>query len=447
MFPKDFIWGAATAAAQIEGGYSEGGRGMSIWDSGASHKTQNYILYRHTPFTACNHYAKWKEDVALMNELGLKGYRFSLSWSRLIPDGTGKINAEGARFYSDLIDELLKYKIQPFVTLYHWDLPLALHNKGGWLSSDSPKWFEYYVKEVLNLYSDRVKFFITFNEPAVFITGGYMTGTHAPFHTMPVEDVFRAAHNVLLANGLATIAIREKAKQKAEVGQAFGLSAKIPLTNSEEDISAAKLSFFESAGAHFWDTWFPDAIIDGRYSQKRLSAMNAVYDLSDMKIINQKPDFVGFTTYFGNIVKAGDDGNPQICDYDADTDFTSMGWPVTPDCLYWNVKFLYEKYKLPLYIFENGVALSEWSSDDGRIKDDCRISFIKNHLQGLKRAIDEGVDVKSYFYWSLMDNFEWSHGYSKRFGLIRVNYKTGERILKDSALWYKNIIKTNGKEI
>lgn len=446
MFKKDFIWGAATASAQIEGGYASGDRSPSIWDKASEFTTSNFIYQNNTTFNACNHFEKWKEDVALMKQIGLKAYRFSLSWSRLIPSGDGEVSQEGAKFYNDLIDELISNGIEPFVTLFHWDYPQVLQDRGGWQNPQSPIWFEHYAMKVAQLFSDRVKFFITLNEPEVYVNDGYLYGDHAPFYKLPAEVVFSIAHNILKANALGFHALKNNAKQTVQVGQAHCVGAKIPYTDSEQDVSAAKAALFEGGGVHFWDSYFMDAIMRGEYVANRLASLGSgiKYNKDDLKLICIKPDFLGFNTYTGDLIKMGQNGTPQKVAFSSSTDFTAMNWAVDSRCLYYNAKFLYERYKLPLYITENGVALAEIPNAKNQVNDDSRIEYIRTHLLSLNKAIEEGADVRGYFYWSLMDNFEWAHGYSKRFGLIRVNFETFERTLKKSANWYKKVISTCG---
>lgn len=448
MFSKNFVWGAATAAAQIEGGYNEGGRTLSVWDR-ASQYSGDYIQQHNTTFCACNHFERWKEDVALMKQIGLKAYRFSISWSRLIPSGDGEVSAQGAKFYSDLIDELLKSGIEPFITLFHWDYPQVLQDRGGWQNSQSPKWFERYATVVSQLFSDRVKFFITLNEPEVYVNDGYLYGDHAPFYKLPAEEVFKVAHNILKANALGFYAIKNHAKQSVQVGQAHCVGAKIPYTDSEQDVLAAKTALFEGGGIHFWDSYFMDAIMRGEYVANRLLSLGGgiEYNKDDMKLIQIKPDFLGFNTYTGDLIKMGDNGAPQKMPFSSNTDYTAMNWAIDSRCLYYNAKFLFERYNLPIYITENGVALSEIPNMKNEVNDDTRIEYIRSHLLSLEKAIKEGADVRGYFYWSLMDNFEWAHGYSKRFGLIRVNFDTFERTLKKSAHYYGKVIACSGENL
>lgn len=449
MFPEKFIWGAATASAQIEGGYNAGGRSPSVWDTAAFYKCKENIFNFNSPHIACDHYHKWKEDVALMKKIGLKAYRFSLSWSRLIPDGYGKLNPQGVKFYSDLIDELLKNDIEPFITLFHWDYPQVLLDQGGWLNPNSVKWFENYAKECVKLFSDRVKVFMTMNEPECFVNLGYTKKRNAPFYDLPEEVVFNLQHNVLKANGAAVIAMRENAKQPIQIGQAFAQGGKVPVSLKKEDIEAAKKAFFDNSGNEFWGNWFVNTIVTGEYDQRKLNKFKgeAKYSADDMKLIHQTPDFIGVNQYTGHYVKSDGNNGYEIVPFGANTDYTAMNWAVVNDCMFWTCKMLYDKYKLPLYITENGVALSEWPDEKGQIADSSRIQYIKNHLRSVEKAINYGVPVKGYFYWSLMDNFEWSYGNSKRFGLIRINYDTLERTLKDSAYWYGDVIKTNGGNI
>lgn len=444
-FKKDFVWGAATASYQIEGAWNEDGKGENIWDV-YSHQPGNVML-GHTGDEACDHYHRYKEDVALMRELGIKAYRFSISWTRIFPDGTGEINEKGVKFYSDLIDELLKNGIEPYITLFHWDYPYALFKKGGWLNDESVKWFADYAGKVAELYSDRVKHFITFNEPQCFIGCGYLSGEHAPFLKLGYKAVFQMCHNVLKSHGAAVIAMREKAKQPIKIGYAPTGSAVYPLTDSPEDIEAAREMFFEckplGPGTMWSVSWWSDPVILGRYPEEGLRMYKDYLPEiteEDMKLISQPIDFYCQNMYNGVTVKANENGKAEWVKREVGHARTSIGWPVTPECMYYGPKFLYERYKLPFYISENGMACHDFVSLDGKVHDPNRIDFVNRYLLELEKASSDGVDVCGYFLWSFMDNFEWAKGYTERFGIVYVDYPSQKRIPKDSAYWYKNWI-------
>lgn len=449
-FKTDFVWGAATASYQIEGAWNEDGKGLNVWDV-FSHEPGN-VEQGHTGDVACDHYHRYKEDVKLMKKLGLKAYRFSISWSRLIPNGTGGLNPKGVEFYSNLIDELLSNGIEPYVTLFHWDYPYALHKKGGWLNDESVKWFADYAAKVSELYSDRVKHFITFNEPQCFIGAGYMTSPHAPGYKVLYKDIFQMCHNVLKAHGAAVIALRENAKQPIKVGYAPTGTTCYPASESEADIEAARKKMFEcpplSRGLMWNVSWWSDPVVLGKYPEDGLSMykeyLPEITD-EDMKLINQPLDFYGNNIYNGQEICADENGNPQNVTRKVGHGKTAIQWPITPEALRWGPRFYYERYKLPFYITENGMSAHDVVSIDGKVHDPNRIDFLNRYLIELEKATDDGVDVCGYFQWSFMDNFEWAKGYTDRFGIVYVDYETQERIPKDSAYWYKNWIEEHTK--
>lgn len=449
-FNKDFVWGVATASYQIEGAYKEGGKGLNIWDV-FSHQP-GAVQGGHTGDVACDHYHRFKEDIALMKELGIKAYRFSLSWTRIFPDGTGEVNKEGVKFYSDLIDELIKNGIEPYITLFHWDYPYALYKKGGWLNEESVKWFADYAAKVSELYSDRVKHFITFNEPQCFIGLGFLSGAHAPGLKVPYKDVFQMCHNVLKAHGAAVIALRENAKQSLKIGYAPTYSARYPSTNKLEDIEAARKDFFacpQLGRDVMWNvSWWSDPVVLGRYPEDGLKMYKDYLPEiteEDMKLISQPIDFYAQNIYHGAEVRAGEDGKPKYVERCAGSPKTAIQWPITPECLHWASKFFYERYKLPFYITENGMSAHDVVSLDGKVHDPNRIDYLNRYLLELEKAVDEGVPVEGYFLWSFMDNFEWAKGYTERFGIVFVDYETQQRIPKDSAYWYKDWIEAHNK--
>ncbi len=449
-FKKDFAWGVATASYQIEGAYNEDGRGLSVWDV-FSHEPGK-VDYGHTGDVACDHYHRFKEDIKLMRELGIKSYRFSISWSRIFPNGIGEVNEKGVKFYSDLIDELISNGIEPYITLFHWDLPYELHKKGGWLNSECVKWFSEYAAKVSELYSDRVKYFITFNEPQCFIGSGYLSGGHAPGLSVGYKDIFQMCHNVLKAHGGAVIALRENAKKTIKVGYAPTCGACYPASEKPEDIEAARKQYFACDsldGNPMWSvTWWSDPVILGKYPEDGIRMYKEFLPeitIEDMKLINQPLDFYAQNIYNGVEVKMGEDGNPEYVDRYAGFPKTAINWPITPEALCWGPKFLYERYNLPIYITENGMSAHDVVSLDGKVHDPNRIDFLERYLLQLEKAADEGADIAGYFLWSFMDNFEWAKGYSERFGIVFVDYESQERIPKDSAYWYKEWIEKHSK--
>lgn len=451
-FSSDFVWGAATAAYQIEGAANEDGRGLSVWDICCLQ--EGFVKDGDTGNVACDHYHRMKSDVALMKELGLKAYRFSISWPRVIPNGFGEVNEKGLDFYSALVDELLANKIEPYVTLFHWDYPVELFKMGGWLNPASSDWFAMYTKVVVDKLSDRVKHWITLNEPQCFIRLGHENGTHAPGLKLQKYYSLQAAHNTLLAHGKAVQVIRQYSKQPCEIGYAPIGDTRIPLSASERDIEAArKATFACNPAAPLWaGTWWLDTALFGRYPKEAfegvLGSNMPKIGQNDMKTICQPLDFLGLNMYQGEYVKAADNEEGyEFIKRSVGYSQTAMKWPVTPEMLYYGPKFYYERYKLPILITENGLSSMDWVNLDGKVHDPNRIDFLKRYLLQYRRAAEEGVALKGYMQWSLMDNFEWGEGYNERFGLIYVDYPSQKRIIKDSGYWYRSVIEANGENL
>lgn len=445
-FAKDFVWGAAAASYQIEGAAYEDGKGLSVWDMFC--KKPEAIWSGHSGDVACDHYHRYREDVALMKEIGLHAYRLSVSWPRVIPEGTGGANSKGLGFYDRLIDELLAANITPYVTLFHWDYPNELYCRGGWLNPDSSDWFADYAKVVVDKLSDRVKHWITLNEPQCFIGLGHQNGILAPGDNLPFAQVLRAGHNALLAHGKAVQAIRAHSKADSRVGYAPVGVVQIPGTNRPEDIQAARQEMFSVTAKNCWNnTWWMDPVFLGRYPEDGLKLFGEdapeIRD-GDMETICQPLDFFGINIYSGQKVCAGKEGQPEEVSLPVGHAQTAFRWPVTPDALYWGPKFFWERYALPTIITENGMSNVDWVSLDGKVHDPQRIDFLTRYLLELQRACEDGVDIRGYFQWSIMDNFEWTEGYKERFGIIYVDYSTQRRILKDSAYWYKDVVASNG---
>ena len=451
-FKKDFIWGAATASYQIEGSAFEGGRGPSVWDN-FSHEPGK-VYGGHTGDTACGHYRRMEEDVRLMAQLGVKNYRFSISWTRLIPKGTGEVNEEGLAFYDRLIDALRANGIRPFVTLFHWDYPAALQARGGWENPESPKWFEDYTALVARRYGDRVKDFITLNEPQCFITLGYCSGVHAPGYKLPLHSTVRMSHHVLKAHGLSVLKLRELVPD-CRVGYAPCADVRIPASDKPEDIEAARKAYFDvDDSVENWGfnvSWWSDPALLGRYPEQGLKRLGRYLPEGweeDLAIIHQPLDFYAQNIYNGRCVRASDnEAGYEDIPFAPGHPRTAIGWFITPDALYWGPKFLYERYKTPFMITENGMSCHDAVSLDGRVHDPNRQDYMHRYLRAYKRAAEEGVDVIGYFAWSFMDNYEWAAGYSERFGLVYVDYATQERTVKDSAYWYKTVMESNGENL
>lgn len=450
-FAEDFVWGAATSAYQVEGASCEDGKGMHIWNVFAKEKGR--IFGGHTGDTACDHYHRYREDVAMMKEMGIKAYRFSIDWSRVLPEGKGRVNEAGVAFYSNLIDALLEAGIEPYITLYHWELPYEIYKRGGWMNPKSVKWFGEYAKLVAERFSDRVKYFFTFNEPQCFIGLGFLTGEHAPGIKAPDRDVFEMAHNVLKAHGCAVRMLRQYGKQPLTIGYAPTGTMYYPETEKPEDIEAAReMVFSVPAGGREWTwnvAWWSDPVLLGHYPQegiRRYESYLPAFTDEDMKLISEPIDIYGQNIYNGKCIRMGADGKPEEAARYQGFPKAASDWPITPQCLYWGPKFLYERYKKPIYITENGMPCHDVVSLDGKVHDPNRIDFLARYLSELKRAAGE-IELGGYFLWSLMDNFEWTKGYSERFGLVYVDYRTQERIWKDSAYWYRNVIRTGGEEL
>jgi beta-glucosidase len=446
---KPFTWGASTSAYQIEGAWNTDRKGPSIWD--AYCHEEGKILHGDRGDIACDHYHRYQEDVGLMQEIGLQSYRFSISWPRVIPNGTGAVNVKGLEFYDCLVDELLAKGIDPLVTLFHWDYPLALLHRGGWLNADSPKWYADYVAVMAEQLGDRVEKWITFNEPQVFINEGHLNDFHAPGLNLSLTDTLRAGHNVLLAHGLGCQALRHHARKTPKIGWAPAGKTWAPASDKPEDIAAAHAMTFGVPNKDvFNDPWWSDPVVLGHYPEaglKRYGDAMIDYDPADMQTICQPIDFFAINLYFCESKVAASPNGPATIPYDGNTPRTMMDWPITPEVLYWSTKWNYERYKLPMIISENGLACMDWVQGDGAVHDAQRIDFYTSYLKELKRAMDEGVDMIGYYAWSLMDNFEWSQGYRQRFGLIHVDMETGKRTLKDSAHWYRKVIESNGAEL
>jgi beta-glucosidase len=439
-FPPDFLWGCATASYQIEGAWDEDGKGESIWDR-FTH-TPDRIRNGDTGDIACDHYHRYKEDVALLKELGLKSYRFSISWPRVFPTGKGKINQNGIDFYSKLVDELLANDIVPFPTLYHWDLPQALQDEGGWAERDTAKWFAEYAHEVTERLGDRVKRWLIFNEPWVFTYLGYLAGIHAPgMRDAPIA--MRATHVVNLAQGLAARAMRATNRVEG-LGTAFSMTGVYPASESADDRAAAERRFA------FSNLWFLETAQRGRYPDAYLETSKAVSRLGiepgDMEIAKCDLDFIGINLYSRSVV-AHDPQDANLGAREApprDVERTEFGWEVYPEAIHDVIMRIWRDYGKPIYITENGCSYGDRPDEHGVVNDERRISFLQRYVAQVGRAIEEGADVRGYYHWSSMDNFEWGEGYSQRFGLIWVDFETQQRIVKESGRWYRGVIENSG---
>ena len=438
-FPENFTWGAATSSYQIEGAWEEDGKGESIWDR-FSH-TPGKVQDGDTGDVACDHYHLWREDIALMKEMGLKAYRFSIAWPRILPNGRGVVNEIGLKFYSDLVDALLEAGIEPWVTLYHWDLPQSLQNESGWSARTTADAFVEYADVVSSALGDRVRNWITFNEPFVSAIVGYLEGRHAP-GVQNLHQALAASHHLLLAHGLAVPVIR-KNSPNSNVGITLNMGPQMPASPSQADRAMA--TWLDG----FVNRWYLDPLVGRGYPQDMVNGFGdamGFIQADDLEIIAVPIDFVGVNYYTRDILrstKLSQEENEPVTVF-PNNEHTEMGWEVYPEGLYTTLGRLHFEYAFQaVYITENGAAFVDEVSADGQVDDPQRLSYIKRHLQQVHRAIAADVPVKGYFAWSLLDNFEWAYGNTKRFGLIYVDYETQQRITKSSAKWYAQVIRSN----
>jgi beta-glucosidase len=441
-FPTGFLWGTATAAYQVEGAVAEDGRGPSIWDT-FSH-TPGKVRDNATGDVADDHYHRYKDDVQLMKALGVRAYRFSIAWSRVFPLGTGSPNPKGLDFYNRLVDGLLANGIQPFATLYHWDLPQALQDRvGGWESRETSEAFARYAGYVAERLSDRVRHFFTINDGA-FIELGYGIGIHAPGLKLPPARFFQTRHNAVLGHGLAVQAIRAHAKPGTKVGLAENLVVGVPVIENAEHIAAAEKATREM------NSQYLTVIMEGRYTDAYVAQMGSNAPrgstMDDLKIISSPLDFVGTNIYQPTFVRAdsGPSGWAAVPNPQSYPHMISPWLFMGPEVLYWGPHHVAKLWNVKeIYITENGTSSSDVPAADGKVYDTDRITFLRNYLSQLQRAVADGVPVKGYFLWSLMDNFEWADGYANRFGLHYVDYATQRRNPKLSAAFYREVIARN----
>ena len=439
-FPAEFLWGAATSAYQIEGSPLADGAGPSNWYrfSHTPGRTRN----GDTGDVACDHYRRWRDDVTLMRELGINAYRFSISWSRILPDGTGRVNSRGVAFYDRLIDALLEQQIQPAVTLFHWDLPLALEDRGGWLNRDSADWFAEYARVMYGVLGDRVPMWATLNEPWVVMDAGYVHGVHAPgrrhWNEAPI-----VAHNLLRAHALAVRAYRAEARER--IGIVVNLEPKYAATDRAEDVAAT------ARADAYMNRFFLDPLLLGSYPAELRESFGEDWpDFSDedLHLITEPIDFLGINYYTRNVVRHDATAAPlrtaRVRQENAA--HTELDWEVYPEGLYDTLLHVRSRYRaLPLYITENGAAFSDPAvAPDSGVEDPRRVAYFRDHLREVARARAAGADVRGYFAWSLLDNCEWAEGYALRFGLYHVNFTTQKRTPKSSARYYTDVIRSNG---
>ena len=448
-FPKDFVWGAATASYQIEGAWDEDGKGESIWDRFAH--TPGKIQNGDTGDVACDHYHRWRDDVALMRDLGLPAYRFSMAWPRILPTGRGAVNQRGVDFYSRLVDALLEAHITPFVTLYHWDLPQALQDDSGWASRDTTQAFADYADVVTRALGDRVKNWITHNEPHVAAFLGYQMGIHAPGIQDSPSAVI-ASHHLLLSHGWAVPIIRQNSAG-AQVGIALNTALAMPASNRSEDADAVR----QVDGRV--QRWFLDPLYGRGYPADIVAEYTAAgfwsnggafIQSNDLRAIAAPIDFLGLNYYSRSLVQQGAFAHGGVFPKNVrlpDAKFTEMDWEIYPDGLYQLLCRVYFDYRPPkIFVTENGASYSDAPDARGDVNDQRRINYLRDHLAAAHRAMQAGVPLAGYFVWSLMDNFEWAKGYTQRFGITWVDYATQQRIPKASARWYQQVIARNRLE-
>ncbi|HVU13852.1 MAG TPA: GH1 family beta-glucosidase [Phototrophicaceae bacterium] len=434
-FPADFTWGTATASYQIEGAAHEDGRGVSIWDM-FSH-TPGKVKNGDTGDVADDHYHRWRDDIQLMKALNISAYRLSIAWPRILPSGRGAVNELGLEFYDRLIDELLANEITPYVTLYHWDLPQPLQDEGGWMRRGITDDFVNYVDVVSRALGDRVKNWITFNEPWVFTWLGYVIGVHAPGLTSATpEPAFITSHNCYLAHGLSVPVIRSNSKD-AQVGITLNLSPADPATSKPADLEATAI----------YDGWFNRWYLDPLYRKQYPADIVQTYEPfmpkiepGDMDIIAAPLDFLGINYYSRAVIEASGDASRPFQNVRPEGEYTAMDWEVYPLALYNILMRIHSDYNPgALYVTENGAAYEDTLTPDGKVHDPQRTAYYQSHLEACQHAIEDGVPLKGYFAWSLLDNFEWGEGYAKRFGLHYVDYTNQKRYRKDSGDYYAQV--------
>jgi beta-glucosidase len=436
--PRDFVWGVSTSSYQIEGAATAGGRGASVWDN-FSHQPGR-ISNGDTGDVACDHYHRFAEDIALMRRLGVQAYRFSVAWPRLLPQGSGPPNEAGLAFYDRLIDGLLEASIQPWLCLYHWDLPLALQDRGGWESRDIAQWFGDYAGLVARRYGDRVRHFATFNEPSVFTLFGYGFAWHPPGLTDRAA-LHRAIHHVNLAHGAGVDAIRT-AVRGAAIASIHNVQPSRPVGATPEDAAAARLL------DAYWNRAFPEPQLRGHYPAELAPLMEAVIKPGDLERIRRPVDWFGVNHY--SLIYACADAKAPLgfawADAPSDARRSPIGWQIDPAAFRDTLLEVHHHYRLPIYVTENGAGAIEAPNEAGEILDQERIAYLRSYGEALREAVSAGADVRGYFVWSLLDNFEWGAGYANRFGLVYVDFATQRRAPKASAHWYARMIHAQAME-
>lgn len=490
-FPESFVFGAASSAYQVEGGHASDGKGLSNWDAFCHDRvargstgdipgqvsTPGNVFQDQTGDVSCDHYHRYAEDVGLMRDMGLQAYRLSISWPRVMPDGVGMVNEAGLAFYDRLVDALLAANITPWITLFHWDMPIALWEKGAWQNRDIASWFADYARVVVGRLSDRVSHWMTINEPHIFLGPSEHEGLQTSNSRKGHAERLLSGHNALRAHGLGAKAIRAAAKTPPKVGWAPIGRVKVPApppgTNESlldattfkprpEDVAAAREATLGVRTRDFWNnTWLADPVVLGQYPADGLSlytpelertatgrrALDRLHHADDLREINQPLDFYGVNIYDAERVRRSATGGVEVVPYPWGHPQTAIRWFIEPLSLYYGPKFLYERYKVPIVITENGLSSMDWVDADGRVRDFGRIDYTRRYLRSIRQAIADGTDIQGYFHWSILDNFEWQQGYKERFGLIHVDYQTMKRTPKESSKWYAEVIRTRGASL
>ena len=442
QFPKDFLWGVATSAYQVEGSTLADGAGPNIWHRFS--REPGMTVGGATGDVACDHYVRYAEDVDLMADLGIQAYRFSVAWARILPKGRGRMNAKGLAFYDHLIDKLLERDIQPFITLYHWDLPLALEDKGGWLNDDTARWFGDYSDLMFRAFCDRVPYWMTINEPAIVMEKGYVSGVYAPGHRNAAEAPV-VARNLLRAHGYAVQAYRDRGD--GCIGIAVNIQPKYPATDTPLDLAAA-----QRANA-FRNLQFLDAILLGEMPEELPEMFGSDWhplSAEDMKLVSQPIDFVGLNYYTRVVI--GDDPETlpmRVKSVTPPATRTLFGWEIYPGGLTETLNRITERYgRVPIFITECGAAFTDPMPQDGAdVMDPERVEFLRSHIKAAARAMENGVDLRGFLVWSLLDNFEWASGYTMPFGLVHVDFDTQRRTLKSSARFFADVIESSGANV
>lgn len=433
--PDGFLWGTSTSSYQIEGGAFEDGRGLSIWDTHCRQK--NRVLNGDTGDVACDHYHRYPEDIRLMQQLGIQAYRFSVAWPRVMPRGRGAINVKGLDFYDRLVDGCLEKGIEPWLCLYHWDLPQALGDQGGWINRDIAGWFADYAAVIACRYGDRVKHFATFNEPSVSTIFGYLLGWNPPA-VAEKESYLQAVHHLNLAHGSAVQVIRSLVPD-ALIGAVHNIQQVLPCQDTAGDKAAAAI-----LDAH-WNAVFPDPQHLGCYPELVARDFEPYQKAGDMALICQKQDWFGVNHYSPIYAKAADKSELGFAwgDPPAEIEKTEINWPVCPNSFRDVLMLASSRYQLPVYVTENGCGGHDAPDAKGEVADTARVRFLERYIAAMAEAVRGGADVRGYFVWSLLDNFEWNAGFANRFGIVHVDFASQKRTIKASGHWYKRLIQAN----